>query len=120
MDLELRVCKICEGITLAKPFKKAEMKEAQSCLSGSGLIDTCSLPLVQLCSVDMMVKCTGPEAKEYQGLSAADVGIGKYASYGTPISPPESFEVYIDPELGKSLPKYVKPFSSRNSYSHPK
>lgn len=61
----------------------------------------------------MTVKCTGPEAKEYQGLSAADVGIGKYVSYGTPISPPESLDVYTDPESGKSLPKYAKPFSSR-------
>lgn len=38
---------------------------------------TCSLPRVQLCSVDMTVKCIGPEEYEYQGLSAADVGIGK-------------------------------------------
>jgi hypothetical protein len=36
------------------------------------------------------VKCTGPEAIEYQGLSDPGAGIWKYVSYGTPHSPPES------------------------------
>jgi hypothetical protein len=36
---------------------------------------TCSLPAVQLCSVDITVKCTGPDLIEYHGLSAAGVGI---------------------------------------------
>jgi hypothetical protein len=35
----------------------------------------CSLPAVQLFSVDITVKCTGPDSIEYHGLSAAGVGI---------------------------------------------